>query len=66
MILQMIKNGYVKFGGHVEIQLSYIKILQLEVPKKAPILKNPPCFQEGFFWTQHGLRYLGIKYIEFV
>ena len=47
-ILQMVKNGCVRFDGHVEVQVSY-KILQLEVQKKAPILHNPPCFQEGLF-----------------
>jgi hypothetical protein len=35
MILQMIKNECIRFGGHVEIQVSY-KILQLEVPKEGP------------------------------
>jgi hypothetical protein len=41
-------NEYVRFGGHVNIQVSY-KILQLEVLKKAFILHNMPCFQEGLF-----------------
>jgi hypothetical protein len=35
MILQTIWNECVRFGGHVDIQISY-KILGLEVPKKAP------------------------------
>ena len=39
----MIRNEFVRFGGHVQIQISY-KILQLEVQKKTPILHNPPCF----------------------
>jgi hypothetical protein len=33
---------------HINIQVSY-KILQLEVQKKALILHNPTCFQEGLF-----------------
>jgi hypothetical protein len=48
MILQLIRNECVRFGEHVDIQVSY-KILWLEVPKKAPILHDPPCFQEGLF-----------------
>jgi hypothetical protein len=48
MILQMVRNEYVRFSGHVDMQVSY-KILQLEVPKKTPILQNLPCFQEGLF-----------------
>jgi hypothetical protein len=38
----MVKNEYLRFGGHVDIQAKY-KILQLEVPKNVPILQNPPC-----------------------
>jgi hypothetical protein len=48
MILQMVWNECVKFGEHINIQVSY-KILQLEVLKKALILHNPTCFQEGLF-----------------
>jgi hypothetical protein len=48
MILQMVRNECVRFGGHVEVQVSY-RILWLEVPKKAPILHKVPCFQEGLF-----------------
>jgi hypothetical protein len=48
MILQMVRNKYVRFGGHVEVQVSY-NIFRLEVPKKALILHNPFCFQEGLF-----------------
>ena len=44
MILQMVRNECVIFGGHVDIELSY-KILRLEVLKEAPILDNSPCFQ---------------------
>jgi hypothetical protein len=64
MILQTVWNECVKFGGYVNIQVSY-KILWLEVPKKASILHNPTCFQEGFvlrqLWTQHGHWCLGFN-----
>jgi hypothetical protein len=43
MILQMVRNEYVRFGGHVDIEVSY-KILQLEILKEAPILDTSPCF----------------------
>jgi hypothetical protein len=48
MILQTVWNECVRFGGHINIQVSY-KILRLEVLKKALILHNPTCFQEGLF-----------------
>jgi hypothetical protein len=48
MILQMVWNECVRFGGYVNIQVSY-KILLLEVQKKTTILHNLPCFQEGLF-----------------
>jgi hypothetical protein len=48
MILQMVWNECVRFGGHTNIQVSY-KILQLEILKKALILHNPTYFQEGLF-----------------
>jgi hypothetical protein len=54
-ILQMGRNEWVKFGVFVGIQVSY-KILLLEVAKKAPILHNPPYFQEGLFWGNFGLK----------
>jgi hypothetical protein len=44
MISQMVRNESVRFGRHIDIEVSY-KILQLEVPKNVPILQNPPCFQ---------------------
>jgi hypothetical protein len=53
MILQTVWNEWLWFGGYV-YQVSY-KILQLEVQKKASILHNLPCFQEGFFWGSIGL-----------
>jgi hypothetical protein len=37
-------NEHMRFGGHVDVQVSY-KILQLEVLNEALILHNPPCFQ---------------------
>jgi hypothetical protein len=57
IILQMIWNECVRFGAHLNIQVNY-KILQLEVQKKASILYNLPCFQEGLFWAQHPLHSL--------
>jgi hypothetical protein len=48
MILQMVRNECIRFGGHVEVQVSY-KILVLNIPKKFPILQNLPYFQEGLF-----------------
>jgi hypothetical protein len=48
MILQIVWNECIRFGGHVNIQVSY-KILQLEVLKKALSLHNLPCFQKGLF-----------------
>jgi hypothetical protein len=44
MILQKVRNECVRFGGHVDIEVSY-KILQLDVLKKTPSLQNPPCFE---------------------
>jgi hypothetical protein len=39
MILQTVWNECVRFGGHINIQVSY-KILWSKVPKKSPILHN--------------------------
>jgi hypothetical protein len=44
MILQTVRNECVRFGGHVDIEVSY-KILRLEVLKETPSLQNPPCFE---------------------
>jgi hypothetical protein len=44
MISQTVKNECVRFGGHVDIEVSY-KILQLEVLKESPILDTSPYFQ---------------------
>jgi hypothetical protein len=48
MISQMVWNESVRFGRHIDIEVSY-KILQLEVPKLVPILHNLACFQTGLF-----------------
>jgi hypothetical protein len=44
MISQMIRNESVRFGRHIDIEVSY-KIFQLEVPKLVLILHYPACFQ---------------------
>jgi hypothetical protein len=43
-ILQMVRNECIRFGGHINIQVSY-QILWLEVLKETPILLNLPQFQ---------------------
>jgi hypothetical protein len=48
MILQMVKNESVRFGRHIDIEVSY-KILQLEIPKLVLILHYLACFQKGLF-----------------
>jgi hypothetical protein len=48
MILQTVRNECVRFGGHVNIEVSY-KILRLDVLKETPSLQNPPCFEKGLF-----------------
>jgi hypothetical protein len=42
------KNGRVRFGRHIDIEVSY-KILRLEVPRLVPILHYLACFQKGLF-----------------
>jgi hypothetical protein len=49
MILQMVRNECLRFGVHVDIQVSY-KILWLEIPIKVLILHQPHGFQKGLFW----------------
>jgi hypothetical protein len=44
MILQTVRNDCVRFGGHVDIEVSY-KILWLDELKKTPILHNLSCFE---------------------
>jgi hypothetical protein len=48
MISQMKRNESVRFGRHIDIEVSY-KILQLEIQKLVPILHYPACFQKGLF-----------------
>jgi hypothetical protein len=47
-ISQMVRNESVRFGRHVEIEVSY-KILQLEIPELVLILHCLACFQKGMF-----------------
>jgi hypothetical protein len=44
MIMQMVRNECVRFGGHVDIEVTY-KILRLNVLKETPILHNLSCFE---------------------
>jgi hypothetical protein len=44
MILQTVKNECVRYGGHVDIEVSY-KILRLDVLKETQILHNLSCFE---------------------
>jgi hypothetical protein len=53
MILQIVRNESIRFGGHIDIHVSY-KILQSEVPKR-PQFCNAPCFQEGLVLGRFGL-----------
>jgi hypothetical protein len=48
MISQIVRNESLRFGRHIDIEVSY-KILQLEVPKLVPILHYLACFQKGLF-----------------
>jgi hypothetical protein len=48
MISQMVRNESVRFGRHIDIEVSY-KLLLLEVPKLVSILYYPACFQKGLF-----------------
>jgi hypothetical protein len=48
MISQMARNESVRFGRHIDIEVSY-KILQLEVLKLVLILHYLACFQKGLF-----------------
>jgi hypothetical protein len=43
MISQTVRNECTRFGGHVDIEVSY-KILWLEILSEALVLLNPPCF----------------------
>jgi hypothetical protein len=44
MILKTVRNECVRFGGHVDIIVSY-KILWLDLLKETPILHNISCFE---------------------
>jgi hypothetical protein len=44
MILQTVRNECVRFGGHVDIEVSYT-ILWLDVLKKTQNLHNLSCFE---------------------
>jgi hypothetical protein len=44
MTLQMVRNECVRFGRHVDIEVSH-KILRLDVLKETPSLQNQPCFE---------------------
>jgi hypothetical protein len=46
MISQMVRNEGVRFGRHIDIEVSY-KILQLEVPKNVPIFTKPTLLSVG-------------------
>jgi hypothetical protein len=48
MISQMVRNESVRFGTHIDIEVSY-KILQLEIPKLVQILNYLACFQKALF-----------------
>jgi hypothetical protein len=56
MIFKTVRDECVRFGGHVDIQVSY-KILWLEVPKEASIYAQSTLFLRGAIlrqiWTQH-------------
>jgi hypothetical protein len=44
MILQTVRNECVRFGGHVDIEVSY-KILELDVLKETQNLHNLSYFE---------------------
>jgi hypothetical protein len=48
MISQMVRNENVRFGTHIDIEISY-KILWLEIPKLVLTLHYPACFQKELF-----------------
>ena len=63
MISQMVTNEKVRFGRHIDIEVSY-KILQLEVPKLVSILHYLACFQKGMFGSSFEQKHpcpLGVK-----
>jgi hypothetical protein len=58
MILQMVRNEHVRFGGHVDIEVRY-KIFQLDVLRKTQILHNLSCFEA--ILMKNTPRTLGVK-----
>ena len=48
VILQMVRNEIVRFGRHIDKEVSY-KILQLEIPKLILILHYLACFKKEQF-----------------
>jgi hypothetical protein len=59
MFLQTVRNECVRFGGHIDIEVSY-KILQLDVLKESPILHNLSCFEAVLMKSTP--RTLGVKH----
>jgi hypothetical protein len=71
MILQMVRNESVRFGRHIDREVSY-KLVQLEIPKLVLILHYLACFQKGLFggnfeqkhpWSFRG--YLNVSIVLF-
>jgi hypothetical protein len=48
MILQTVRNECVRFGGHIDIEVSY-KVLRLDLLKETQILHNLSYFELGLF-----------------
>jgi hypothetical protein len=66
MISQTVRNGCLRFGGHVGIQVSY-KILGLEVLKDSPFWSPHLVFNRGWFeavLTKNTSRTLGVNKYE--
>jgi hypothetical protein len=63
MILQMVRNEHVRFGGHVDIKVSY-KILRLDVLKETQICIIYLALNKGYFKAvliKNTPRTLGVK-----
>jgi hypothetical protein len=61
--MQMVRNECVRFGGHVDIELSY-KILGLEVLKETQVCTIHLALYRGFFEAvlmKNTLRTLGLN-----